>query len=651
MVEMLNTLHEQPTQPTPRLQSHHETYRLFNGCVPNVFLKNVYWNVAILGIFIVLVVELTSCGPGGLTRSQSAEPLPEFNEQNQYEPYFVTGEMNTPRYFHEAIKLSTGLILIVGGTDESGFSALDTVEIFDQSTIQEDETVPESLKGTWFDTNFEGDPLIMQNPRLLHTLTRLSNDRIIILGGSPSMSQAIPIRQAEIFDPLTRVFEEVEGEMVEGRVRHVATPLDDGRLLISGGQFHTVFTLNQDVIVGGGFGQQGQGNIQTQTDIFPSNRESETFSLVNAEFQILNVPDTTRPATLTSSRGRSGHTVVRIAGPDNRLNSGDDLYLLFGGFQTFSGQNAPQILFPYSLGNSVTPLLQVEFFDPTVGIFTEVPIIRMRGPRVNIPQAANLGVHNQSTPDGVLGMGNAVLVCLGDDNAMDTFTTSIDEVFIATFTGFGPAQGFQLFRQEGSFNEHVQGIEAFEALGGEFEQAIPPGRTQTNIVTLPRSIPTLQGSDAGSWVFAGGGILVYPDLNGIVLYTGGTIAAGCLFDPFYSITAVLDFDSSARDLRPGRRNSGNPVGINGTWLALDGFIPTTTLDNFGDTPFGNFAVMKGEVRLNGKLISIAGQDGIDDTFDDRVLFTGGGTNFITGGGEPTFPSSEILLVPGTGSDQ
>jgi hypothetical protein len=607
------------------------------------------------GVAVLLVLGAAGCGgAGGLTAGLAAPPLPEFDESNVYDPYYVSGEMASPRYFHKVLRLATGLVLAAGGSDENGFSTLDTAEIFDQATVKRDETAPESKTGTWFDTDFEGDPIVMSAGRLLFTMTELSDNRVIIIGGAANMNLARPIGQAEIFDPLTRTFEIVEEEMVEPRFRHTATTAKDGRIIIAGGQIHSVFTETQDLVVVGG-GQQGGTSVQIQRDIFPSTRRCEFYSVIENAFFTLTLPESSREALLTPSRGRAGHVVAPFAGPDNRLNTGDDLFLLVGGFQTLSGENAPQAKFP---GNSRGGgIQQLEFWDPVVGIFTEVPVVRLLAPRVNDPQATNLGLHNETTIDGVLGMGNVILVTHGDNDSPSGGRTSVmlSELYIATFTGFGPAQGLQLFRQDSPYDEHSQGREAFTALGDiayEFDPCGPPGpgRTTSNIVPLPRRIATVGGSNITTWVYAGVGAHLAICPPGVqTVFSTGTVAAGCLFDPFYSLTAIFDFDSSARDLRPGRRNQGNPIGVIGTWLVLDGIIPTTTLEGFGDSAYGNYP-SPNSVHFWTQLINVAGADGIDNTIDDRVLIVGGGRDIFAPGGEPSFPSTELLITPGTGSD-
>ena len=60
----------------------------------------------------------------------------------------------------------------------------------------------------------------------------------------------------------------------------------------------------------------------------------------------------------------------------------------------------------------------------------------------DLEATVNLGQFNDFTPDGVLGMGNAVLVTHGNVGGGCPVTPLIDQVFMASFTpGAGPALG------------------------------------------------------------------------------------------------------------------------------------------------------------------------------------------------------------------
>ncbi len=598
-----------------------------------------------------------------------APPLSDRTEAGVYRPYFATAEMNTPRYLHEAIRLKTGLIFVTGGSDERGFAALDTAELFDEVQVRKGERRPDTLTGTWIDTDFEGNQIVLEFQRFWHTTTLLPDDRVIVIGGASNWIQGRPIERIEVFDPETRIFETLkDAQMVIPRVRHSANFLPDGNVLISGGQIFDIFTLIQDVgnVQGGGFG--GNVQLQIRISIFPSTEAAEVFNFRDLALTRLNEPDSTRPSNLSSSRGRAGHASVPLAGFDGVLSTEDDLLVLVGGFQTpKTGTIVPQVTISRPPSGTLTNMRNLEVFDPIAGLYLQIGTAFLLGSRVNDPQAANLGIFNDRSPDDQLGMGNVILVAQGDDNATACFNTTIqDEVFAATFTGFGPAFGLTINRisypASAIENGHFPGIEAAVVIGSAFVPPVPtpeipmtpffPGRTMASMVALPRNVETRPGQLATStWVYAGSGVHTWCSPAGLATYFDGTVASGVIFDPLYRLIPTADFTQSprpnARDLTTTRDQNTNPMGVVGTYLAVDGKYPTTDRIGFADVPFppnGTWGIVIAH-RLMASLIATAGEDGVYDTVDDRVLHIGGGQEPDGSGGEPSAPSAEVFIMP------
>jgi hypothetical protein len=88
----------------------------------------------------------------------------------------------------------------------------------------------------------------------------------------------------------------------------------------------------------------------------------------------------------------------------------------------------------------------------------------------------------------------------------------------------------------------------------------------------------------------------------------------------------------------------------GCWLTFDGQIPTTDIDVFGTTATNRWARPVAGRRVWYKNIPVAGEDGILNSPDDRILLAGGGQDYGSAGGEPTSPSSEIFLPPGVNTN-
>jgi hypothetical protein len=71
----------------------------------------------------------------------------------------------------------------------------------------------------------------MIEPRSQHTATRLSDGRVLIVGGNNSTGF---LATTELFDPAAGVFKS-SGSLAQGRRQHTATLLANGKVLVSGG--------------------------------------------------------------------------------------------------------------------------------------------------------------------------------------------------------------------------------------------------------------------------------------------------------------------------------------------------------------------------------------------------------------------------------
>lgn len=606
------------------------------------------------GVVLTLTVFGASCddGPttdgGGLTNvSQSAPRLEEFDETGAYVPYKGTADMNRPRYFHEGIFSVSGLAFVFGGTDERGLSSLETVEFFDQAAVDKDELRPDTGTGSWFDTNFEGDEIIYMNgPRVFNTLTILANGTVISIGGTNDIQEAQQVyEKPEVFDPETRSFELLDEPMIQGRFRHTTIPMFDGNLLVIGGQrISTITTINTDI-------EPGQVGRQEQSTVFLSTTSLEVFSLTEETFAPFTLADDAREVTLNTPRGRAGHTVGRLAGFDRRLGSADDVFVILGGYQTLSGQNAPQTKAYGVVGREEGDALTVvEFFDPLTRVITQAANIGLEFPRIDTPHALNLGKFNDYTIDGTLGMGNALLVMGGNSDGVcaDSRLNRDCELFVATFTGLGPAQGIQFFEVESlETGSQIQGVELPSGFFIAENELV--GRAQTNPVAMPRRlVSSANVSTTHTWIFFLGGSNLSQTILGCDDPEAFVTRTGAVFDPFFNLRGVRVNGTSARNLITERTTS-NPLGIVGTWLSLDGDYPTLDDSRFSTTSPDSWARMVAANRVYARIMAIPGADGLIGTPDDRILLSGGGAAGGAGGGEPAAPSAEVFLPPGLNS--
>lgn len=133
--------------------------------------------------------------------------------------FTATGSMAVPRESHTATLLSSGKVLITGGSDGTlGYTATTTLyassEMFDPSTAQ-----------------FTAAGM-MTTQRLWHTASLLASGKVLVAGGDNSSTQTNAT--ADLFDPSSGNFA-ATGNMTEPRYYHAASTLNDGTALISGG--------------------------------------------------------------------------------------------------------------------------------------------------------------------------------------------------------------------------------------------------------------------------------------------------------------------------------------------------------------------------------------------------------------------------------
>jgi hypothetical protein len=123
--------------------------------------------------------------------------------------------MNVARWLHTATLLNDGTVLVAGGSDLANEETLDSAEIYNSAT------------GT-----FTLLSSTLNTARVGHTATLLNNGQVLIVGGYDPDTGLIA--DAELYDPPTQTFIDL-GDTNAPRYEHTATMLPNGQVLIAGG--------------------------------------------------------------------------------------------------------------------------------------------------------------------------------------------------------------------------------------------------------------------------------------------------------------------------------------------------------------------------------------------------------------------------------
>lgn len=129
----------------------------------------------------------------------------------------TTGKLAHPRFGHDGVLLPDGRVLIVGGKVEQTNADVLPAELFDPRT------------GTFKDTG----ALKVGRDRCTGWPIE-SGKRVLVAGGSAKEGGTPPARRCELYEVATGQFTDGP-ELVRDRMAHAATPLGDGRVLLTGG--------------------------------------------------------------------------------------------------------------------------------------------------------------------------------------------------------------------------------------------------------------------------------------------------------------------------------------------------------------------------------------------------------------------------------
>jgi hypothetical protein len=156
---------------------------------------------------------------GGYASVSSAEPSPNGVVLDPETGESAPVVMSAARVRHAVTPMGGTLALVTGGFDAGGVP-IRTAEIFDEAT-----------------RTFTPSSALMESSRYGHAAAMLDDGRVLVTGGWLGPSGSIPggpLAETEIYDPASDFFSRGP-DMSTWRVSHSAITLDDGRVLVLGG--------------------------------------------------------------------------------------------------------------------------------------------------------------------------------------------------------------------------------------------------------------------------------------------------------------------------------------------------------------------------------------------------------------------------------
>ena len=377
----------------------------------------------------------------------------------------LTGNMTAAREIFPAVVLKNGKVLVVGGLGASGV-VLATAELYNPAT------------GKWSSAGS------LAMPRYSHTATLLPSGKVLVTGGCTTGSCSGDTAVSELYNPAPNKWT-TTGSLNTARYSHTAVLLKTGKVLAIGGgpgliscELYNPATGSWSAAASTSFGRyQSASTLLADGRVLATGGASGKYPMNSAE--IYDPTANTWTVTGTMSIGRYGHTATLL---------GDGTVLAAGGI----GQSI-------SCGKACTgyiPTAKVDIYSEATGKFTATAGLGQ-------PQAyqsttlLNTGVALQN---GGIGTTNICCVVL---NTAQTYTP-LSLTFSSSSLNFGvlqigltsPAQTVTV----GNVSNHAVKFSGIAA-AGDFAQTntcpatLNSGQTCTIAVTFT---PTAQGTRAGA---------------------------------------------------------------------------------------------------------------------------------------------------------
>ena len=221
----------------------------------------------------------------------------------------------------------------IAGGEDAGSNACSSAELYDPSN------------GTFTATT--GNMTVV---RAGHTATLLGNGKVLITGGTSGGSSEAAVSSVELYDPATDMFTATVGGMTAAHVSHTATLLQNGKVLIAGG----------DVIFFNGIQNTGIMSLNTAETFDPS---TGMFTKTTGN---MTVPRESHTATLLNSGkvllGRKRRRIGQFTAATSMMTAERD-------FLTANLLASGKVLLAGGV-NTTTTLGTADLFDPSSQSFT-----------------------------------------------------------------------------------------------------------------------------------------------------------------------------------------------------------------------------------------------------------------------------------------
>lgn len=222
-VETISSISVTPTNPSVPINSVEQyiATAIYGDSSKQVLGNGVTWTSSNTSVATISSTGLLSAVSQGQTTVQAA--FGSFNGSTSLtvgnSVFVPVGNMVTARWGHTATLLPNGKVLIVGGYDSSGHY-LASAELYDPAT--------QTFSATGS----------LATGRADHTATLLPDGTVLVTGGLIETQNYTfeSLSDAQIYNPATGTFS-FASEMNEGHYNHTATLLENGKVLIAGGNY------------------------------------------------------------------------------------------------------------------------------------------------------------------------------------------------------------------------------------------------------------------------------------------------------------------------------------------------------------------------------------------------------------------------------